>query len=356
MEAFNEVPIEQVAPEPAGFVRPAGAAHAVQPSSRPIKLITPPKKPRPAPATPDLLEPTIFHESWWLDAASGGSWSQVEVECGGTVVARLPFQLERRRGFLRCQMPHLTHMLGPAFNISGGSESRQQVRRMELIRELVGKLPRFDHFKQIMHRGITDVIGFQAEGFETSAQFTYEIPPTPEKQIWLGMRDKTRNVIRRAEERASIETIGPEEFFQAYRANLETKHDQSVFDLGFAQHLAEAALEKGRGRIVGVRSAAGLEAAVFCVWDKVATYYLMSTRTNESASGMISLLVWEAIRHSAANERIFDFHGLAYEGAIRLYSSFGGLVRPRYIVIRRALPFRIMQGLASLTRKASPFC
>jgi hypothetical protein len=39
-----------------------------------------------------------------------------------------------------------------------------------------------------------------------------------------------------------------------------------------------------------------------------------------------------------------------------MYSAFGGLVKPRYIAIRRSPPFRIMQGLASLTRRVNRFC
>jgi hypothetical protein len=39
----------------------------------------------------DPLTPTIFHEPWWLEAASGGQYEEVTVSSGGRTVGRLPF-------------------------------------------------------------------------------------------------------------------------------------------------------------------------------------------------------------------------------------------------------------------------
>ena len=42
--------------------------------------------------------PTVFHEDWWLDAATDGNFSVVEVMSGGRTVGRLPFTMTSRRG------------------------------------------------------------------------------------------------------------------------------------------------------------------------------------------------------------------------------------------------------------------
>ena len=39
----------------------------------------------------DLLTPTIFHESWWLDIATEGRYEVVEVTQNGEVLGRLPY-------------------------------------------------------------------------------------------------------------------------------------------------------------------------------------------------------------------------------------------------------------------------
>ena len=59
----------------------------------------------------DTFSPTIFHEDWWLDIATGGKASVAEVTSNGKVVGRLPYFLERRNGFTICRMPTLTRFL-----------------------------------------------------------------------------------------------------------------------------------------------------------------------------------------------------------------------------------------------------
>jgi hypothetical protein len=75
-------------------------------------------------------------------------------------------------------------------------------------------------------------------------------------------------------------------------------------------------------------------------------YYLMATRDpSTSSSGTISALVWEAMRHAAAHGLLFDFDGVAAEGAIRFYAGFGGQVQPRFIAVRESNLFRLAQSV-----------
>ena len=39
----------------------------------------------------DPLAPTIFHEHWWLDIATGGRYDRVEVVSNGKCVGWLPY-------------------------------------------------------------------------------------------------------------------------------------------------------------------------------------------------------------------------------------------------------------------------
>src|ERR1700674_2575471 len=69
----------------------------------------------------DPLAPTIFHEDWWLDAATGGNFEVVEVTVGGRTVGRLPFNTTNRFGLKMIRMPALTYFLGPAIDEGEGS-------------------------------------------------------------------------------------------------------------------------------------------------------------------------------------------------------------------------------------------
>src|SRR3712207_1594629 len=157
----------------------------------------------------DPLMPTIFHEPWWLEAATGGRYEEVTVTSGGRTVGRLPFLRKERLGFTACISPDVTHFLGPAIDEGKGGIVSRNLRRGEITRDLIDKLPQFSFFFQRLHRRVPDALPFEQRGFEVEAKFTYEVAPATEAVIWRNMRDKTRNVIRRAEEQTELIDLEP---------------------------------------------------------------------------------------------------------------------------------------------------
>lgn len=111
--------------------------------------------------------PTVFHQEWWLAAATGGTHRWVEVEESG-VVARLPLWLARRYGALACDMPVLTHALGPVLSEGSGNATTRRRRRVEAVRALARAMPRVALFRHVFHPTATEPLGFQAEGYDTS--------------------------------------------------------------------------------------------------------------------------------------------------------------------------------------------
>ena len=298
----------------------------------------------------DPLTPTIFHEEWWLDAATGGNFDVAEVIVGGRTVGRLPFHLRSRFGIRIMNMPHLTYFLGPAIEEGEGNPNNRFLKRLEITRELIERLPRtpWQYFK--CHAGIKDVIGFQEHGFRTYVQFTHEVTPDPVDVLWQRMRDKTRNVIRRAEERFSVgELNDPFEFMRLFEHNLELKGLQNGLDGTSCRKLLSLSLERHRGRILAARDEDGqVVAANFCVWDELSCFYLLSTRSDNSGNGAGALLIWEAIKDSAVRGLVFDFAGLGTRGSVLFYTGFGGAITPRYVALRTHLFTRIVREVMLL--------
>ncbi len=145
-----------------------------------------------------------------------------------------------------------------------------------------------------MHRGITDVLAFQAANFDSSVQFTYEIAPEAEAAIWSRMRDKTRNAIRNGEKLHDIaEALDPDGFIDFYRRNVKSTGMTENVDLEIARLLTRRCLEQGCGKFLLARDKNGVDqAAIFIVWDHHSCYYLMSTRAPESSYGAIPALLW----------------------------------------------------------------
>ena len=291
----------------------------------------------------DLLAPTIFHESWWLDVATDHSYSVAEVHSGGKVVGRLPYQLCRRKGLSHIIMPTLTHFLGPAVLEGEGSANTRFLRKFNLTRELIAQLPRAISYEIKCHAGVTDVIAFQAENFNTTVQFTHEVHPLPEQELWKRMRDKTRNVIRRAQEQYEVVSLSDTRaFIEFYARNLQQK---SYLDLSVCARIIQSCLARERGRILAARSRKGdLVAANFCAWDTKSAYYLMSTRASNAGNGAGSLLLWKAILDAAGRNLVFDMDGLASEGGILFFAGFGAEVRPRYVAERFTVLGHIRRG------------
>ncbi len=290
------------------------------------------------------LVPTVFHEPWWLDIATGGRWAEAEVREDGRVIGRMPYHVERLFGGSQIGMPPLTHFLGPATVDGGGSRQARWLRRSAVTGELIAKLPRSVYFWQKCHAGITDVVPFQVERFDTTVQFTFEVRPAPEMELWAALRDKHRNVIRKARTRFTVEELADStEFTRLYQSNLEARGRHVWVAADIMTNLLAAAVARDAGIMLGVREAGGdLAAAVFCARDRRACYYTLSTRRTDAGNGAITLLIWEAIARAARDGLTFDFDGLSTATAIHLYAGFGGVTSPRF-VCARSFPSALMR-------------
>lgn len=303
------------------------------------------------------LVPTIFHEDWWLEAATGGRFEVAEVTAGRRIVGRLPFYKTKRFGLTLIHMPELTYFLGPGVDEGEGSPNTRFLKRLHITRELLERLPRASSQYVKCQGGITEVIAFQSLGFRTYVQFTHELAPDRLSVLWQQMRNKTRNVIRRAKERFSVtELTDPFEFLCFFERNLKLERKTSGLDRILCGQILTACLNRRRGRILAARDNKNqVVAANVCVWDDAASFYLMSTRSHESGNSAISLLVWEAIKNSARRGLVFDFAGLGNKGSILLYSGFGARVGSRYAALRARSLTRMIYELKCLATRANCF-
>lgn len=304
------------------------------------------------------LEPTIFHERWWLDIATDGRCKFSEVMEKGKVVGRMPYVLKENRKLSIIDMPPLTHFLGPATVDGRAKENTRFLRRLDITRALVEQLPRVSSTYIKCHRGVSDILAFQNQAFRSSVQFTHEILPRSVDEVWAGMRDKGRNGIRIARNSLTVcSKLTSKEFVDAYKRNLDSLGQRNYVDMSLAARIIEATLARSRGMLFGARNAKGeLLAAIFCVWDHGSYYYLMSTRTIDAHRGATSLLLWEAISDAMHKGLIFDFDGIVDEGSARLAANFSGRVAPRYIGTRETRGMHIMRALQSVRQLPNFFC
>jgi len=298
------------------------------------------------------MHSTIFHEGWWLDVVSRGHWGTAVAEKGGHVFGWLPYGTFKAQGMTACGAPPLTRVLHPVISVDGKKNESLNRKTLAIVSDIVEQLPsaHFTHF--VLGPDSPDALAWQMNGFRTRLLHTILIDTHRRGfDAWGEMRDKTRNVIRRAQERLSVVALPASAFRTFYEENLDGA--ASYVDLAQVERLHEAADKRGRGRILAAFDWRGvLHAAVFFVWDETDYYYFLSTRNRGSAElGAVSLLVWHGIRDAQERGLRFDFDGVTSRQRLQFMLGFGGTVAHRTIVEKGSLLFDARRHLGSFKHR-----
>ncbi len=297
------------------------------------------------------LTPTIFHEPWWLEAASEGAWREATAHSGGSLVGRLPYlKIRKATRQTVLVMPAMTHTLGPAIGtVSGGAVART-ARQLAITRELVDQLPPASYVWFKLHGGTPTTLAFDAAGFSNGVHYTIEIAPEDPASLWRKMRDKARNVIRRAQEGLTVGTFDrPEAFLDFYVENLRARKLRNAYDRGICTSLISEAVGRGRGDLLVASDASGVpKAGIFTIRDRSSEYYHMSTRAPDATNGATSLLLWTAIQSAARRGLTFDMDGVTSRRSLLFLTGFGGVLAPRFTVCRSSASFRLARQVGSL--------
>ena len=156
------------------------------------------------------------------------------------------------------------------------------------------------------------------------------------RNLWAGLRDKTKNVIRRARECLTVRDIDDvNQFIRFYERNLDG--EAPYFDLSLLAPTFAAANARDRCKIVAAFDSSGVaHAQVFFIWDEKYVYYFLSTRDKGVAHlGAVSLLLWTGIELAHSRDLCFDFDGgITSDARYKFKVAFGGELANRFDVVR----------------------
>ncbi len=293
----------------------------------------------------DVPPLSIYHEPWWLDIATDGQWGEATVVENGVLVGRMPYPIETRLGLRLSRAPSLIRTLGPAVCATPGKPVAALRRRLEITNELIARLPAFDMFEQLFDSSIPDAVSFVYRGFVAGVAYSFRIDAgLPEAQIWSGMNDKTRNVIRKCNGLVVGPVEQPDAFVRFYELNLDGQ--PNIHGTRRLTALLEAMLARRAGTLLGAYDEAGrLAAAIAIPWDSTTAYFLLSTRRRDAAAGATGRLLWEAARLACEHRLAFDLDGVTSPSSLLFLSGFGGRMVQRLRVRRHTSRFRIAKGL-----------
>jgi len=301
---------------------------------------------------------SLFHEPWWLSAATGGHYEESVVKEGNEIVGRLPYVLKQRGPFHAVRMPPFTHMLGPAVDAGPGKSQTRLQRRISITRSLVDQLPRHSYFHQHLDPSldgglaIADGLAFQDCRFDVAPQYTFEIDCRRSvADLFAGLYLKTRQHIRRAEKAYTVRSVDdPNSFIEFYLKNLQVWGRKNRLEFQHFPTLFAESRAHESGVILGAFDHAGSPVAMtYLVWGHGIMYYLLSTRTFGSVDhGAISLLLWSAMKQAHEMGLVFDLDGVYSSGTVKFLSNFGGEIKTRLIVRRSRMPYGALQYLKRL--------
>lgn len=283
------------------------------------------------------LAPTIFHEDWWLNAASSGQWERVEVNQANSW-ASLSFIREQKFGASYLSMPPYTRTLGPVLSIPPSKPVTRAERMCSLMRELAGILPTYNVLAHKLPPGSEHIaLACVLNGWACRTEFTFRIHPAEcSHQSWDRMSQKTRNSIRSAQRRFEVEwhndivrliALSLQEIESRGMVN---RHRYTQLESSFS-----AALARGQAAALSAIKNGQDAAVVALVWDEEALYLWNTARHPTLAgAGALSLLIWEACKLAHERRLVMDFDGFGSLPSARFLRSFGGEPAPRPVISR----------------------
>lgn len=298
---------------------------------------------------------SLFHEPWWLSAATGGCFEESVVKQGNDIVGRLPYVVKRRGPFHSVRMPPFTHMLGPAVDAGPGKPQTRLQRRISITRLLIDQLPGYSYFHQHLDPSldnglaIADGLAFQECQFEMATQYTFVVDCRRSlDDLSAALYLKTRQHIRRSEREYTVRSVDdPKSFIDFYLKNIEAWGRKNRVDFTHFSALFAESRAHESGVILGAFDHAGAPVAMtFLVWGHGIMYYLLSTRVFHSTDhGAGSLLLWYAMKQAHEIGLVLDLDGIYSGGTARFLSNFGGDIKTRLIIRRSRMPYRALQYL-----------
>jgi hypothetical protein len=298
---------------------------------------------------------SLFHEPWWLAAVTGGQYIEAIVKQGDEVVGRLPYILKRRGPFNAVRMPAFTHMLGPVIDAGDGKPQTRMQRRMSITRSLLAQLPPHSYFHQHLDPSlddglaIIDGLAFQDSKFEVMHQYTFQVDCRQSvADLSAALYLKTRQHVRRAEKEYTVSNVDDAKtFVDFYFKNLETAGIKNGLEFEHFPTLFAECRANESGVILGAFDQNGAPVAMtFLVWGHGVMYYLLSTRSSQTAdSGSVSLLIWSAMKLANELGLVLDLDGVYSSGTARFLSNFGGTIKTRLLVRHSSTPYAAMQFL-----------
>jgi hypothetical protein len=298
---------------------------------------------------------SIFQQHWWLDAATGGKWQQIEFCDDPTISLKLIFSTSRKRGLTMIGMPVLARVMRPIINFHSNRPKAELPHVVRALGTVAEMLPKFDIFRYTLPPESGLDLAFCLSGYAVEVTYTYRTYPDNRHDPWKEMDRKVRYNINTGLRRAAVETHGDiDRYVRLSSTFINSRAFKDTMDYEAIRRIWQASHSRNQASILSCVDAKGNDlAAAIVIWDDRHLYYWLSCRDPEANDNTAnSLLIWSAIEMAQKAGLVFDADGYASPAAGLFLSRFGLLPARRFNVSMVNSKAQLRMAVASHARSA----
>lgn len=296
----------------------------------------------------------LFSQPSFLDCVAPW-WGVILIRRDHKIVASMPIAYKiRDRFFKNIYMPPLAQFLGVTFFYPLGQKpERARAWEIEILKEVLDKLPPFDYFSVNFSFDFKNHLPFYWNGFSQSTQYSYVLHSLENlDDIFDGFSSRTRGAIRRAQ-KSGVAIRLSDDLSLLYDVVQKTYERQGLSAPIAYELLAriDGLYREQRAIFLAYDSKGQVCAGGYFIRDSQMMHYLIGgvDTKNPSHGGAMDWLIWEAIRFSANHVKAFNFEGSMNEGIGKFFSGFGGELTPYFRIYKTTSKWiKLKQCLSSL--------
>lgn len=282
-------------------------------------------------ANKDVL---VFQTPMWLDQVAGGTnWDVVLAFQGKFLSGAFPYVTNTKLGLKQITLPFLTPYLGPILSYpSDLSENNKLSFKKKTLETLIEQLPKTDRCITQTDFDFDYWLPFYWKGFQQTTRYSFVLNTAPtENELLANFKPSIRKHIKKASTQFSIEhSDSIDHLFELHQSDLQSKKVELYFNKE-QLHSLDQELKTTQSSITlhAINDAKEVICAFYLVLDAQFTHYLIgAVKPEYRNSGVMSLLMWEAIKIAKGKGLTFNFEGSMDKNIGRFFSSFGSTPKP----------------------------
>jgi lipid II:glycine glycyltransferase (peptidoglycan interpeptide bridge formation enzyme) len=277
---------------------------------------------------------SLFHKSWWLDAAAGDQYKILTIKRNAQIMAAWPLTFQKLAGLDLIISPQLTPRQGIVFAPPLKTKYSERLSdEIGFMNALVKLLPKHSFFYQRFPVEFTDWLPLYWAGFRQTTRYTYVIEDLSDPaMVWKNLRCGTKQKINRAKKHGIrvVSDLGLDKLLDLNELTFKRQKLELPYSREYVHRIDEACAKNNAGKMFfAVDEAGQVHAAAYIVYDEKAAYYLMGGGDpGLNKSGAHYLALWEAVKFASQVSKSFDFEGSMHSGIEPVFRGFGAVQKP----------------------------